>query len=507
MDTKQSIMDLIELTLSKCLECTKQGADGLFYFIDPNDQREISAHYGASHAATAFLIYGKTYDRTVYNVGINLLKSILERWKDSKQLPAFHYDFNNFALCIAYDYVDKPELKKLIQEIVCNTPDSNHDTVNWLPMRWYVNEKRFEWTSNFRYRKQCDVCRAKIELVTNKDGAIEDRIPKGVSFNLQYDVSTVATLELLHSNGIVQDLAEQLGFLLNAVLPDGDINYQGRGCNQIFAWGPWIYLLACAGRNEELANAVNYLANGKLGIMLKNDNMMLNEYPGKSKYLWWDYHYASVYTAHLLLWLVLADRDKNKCIITPKFPAGSDSGFHVLKNKDVTLSWFEGRDEYLAEKGPAITALYTTKYGMIYKGFFGPWQGLFGCKYTYQDVVLKNFMGLLGTTLNKDYAKSRILRRIIKGEKESVKFEPLFFPIKVEYAHDRIELKWRSDRPVNVIFNAPICSQDVKMHLTVDGNDMELYCVGKINNQYGSRYLFQSHAAMASFWALTIYIS
>jgi len=507
MDTKQHIRDLIEPILIKCLEYTNQDDDGMLFFIDPNDHKEISAHYGASHAAAAFLIYGKEYDGAVYEKGLDLLQSILKRWKDSEKLPAFHYDFNNFALCLAYDYINKTELKKLIQETVCNTTDSNHDTVNWLPMRWYVNEKRYEWTTNIQYRKLCDACRAKIELATNKDGAIEDRIPKGVSFNLQYDISTVATLELLHSYVVELDLSKQLGFLLNAVLPDGDINYQGRGCNQIFAWGSWLYLLACAGRDEELATAISYLSDGKLNAMLKNDSMMLNEYPGKLKYLWWDYHYASVYTAHLLLWCVLADRDKNKCRITPKFPTGSDSGFHILRDKAVTLSWFEGRNEYLAEKGPCVVALNAAKYGTIYKGSFGPWQGLFGCDYSCQDVVIKNFMGLLGTRLNKDYSKSCILRRIIKGKTESVEFEPLFLPIKVEYTHERIEIRWKSERPVYAIFNAPLCSQEIKMQLTADDNDMDLFCVGKINNQYGARYLFQSHAVRASFWALTIDLS
>lgn len=495
---------IVKPALNKCLDYTAW-ITGKLQFVDPNDNVEISAHYGATHAAASFLIYGRLYnDNAVYKKGVELLESVLERWSENVKLPAFHNDFNNFALCVGYDYIDDTNLQKKIKETVIATSDSNHDTINWLPMRWYVNNKRYEWTSDSKYNAIVGTCREKIVSATNCDGSVEDRIPKGTSFNLQYDISTVATLELLRTKGTDIDLASQIGFLINAVLPDGDINYQGRGCNQIFAWGPWLYLLSCTGQNSVLSDAVGYLSDGKLTKMLNNDNMMLNEYPGKARYLWWDYHYASVYIAHLLFWSILALRDYNKDLIEPIINGRCNEGFHIKESPTSGVIWFEGRKEYLAEKGPSVVAIYSYKSGVVFKGSFGPWQGIFGNRYAYEDVVLKNFFGLIEVSLNKDYFSSRILRRLPWRSKASCRMAPLFIPISVEYKSERICIRWDAPKPVSAIFNAPLVSVNVELSLTADNRPVELFVVGKINNQYGECSLVQSHIVKAASWELHI---
>lgn len=507
MEKSSLISLLINPTLKKCREYIRSGIDGLSYFVDPNDKVEISAHYGVTHAAAAFIIYGKEFDHGVYEEGVDLLHSVLQRWEKNVTLPAFHYDFNNFALCIAYDYIDDNILKNSIRKTVCDTPDSNHDTVNWLPMRWYVNEKRYSWTSDNKYLEICKIIRKKISSATNEDGSIEDRLPKGISFNLQYDISTVATLSLLRTQGININLSTQLGFLLKAVMPDGDINYQGRGCNQIFAWGPWLYLLSCTGRKNDFDIALRYLTDDKLDKMLSNDNLMLNGYTGKSKYLWWDYHYASVYIAHLLFWSVLAFRDFGKGEIMPDISKSFVSGFNILNKHNLIVSWFDGRKEYLAEKGPTITSIYIANGRTIFKGTFGPWQGLFGNNNTYEDVVLKNFIGLLGVTRNVDFSKSRILRRLFKQEKSTCKFEPIFLPMVVECSQNAVEIRWESDKPIEAVFNIPVCTSELSFEGLADGQHIDIVCIGQLNNQYGERFLFQSHSVRASSWILRIILS
>ena len=111
--------------------------------------------------------------------------------------------------------------------------------------------------------------------------------------------------------------------------------------------------------------------------MLENNNLMLNNWKGKEKYLWWDYHYTSVYTSHFLFWLVLSMVDYPKKPIQIKKSEFKDSGLIINKTSDYFISIFNGRKKYLAENGPIISAIWMKNYGMINKGLFGPWQGSF----------------------------------------------------------------------------------------------------------------------------------
>ncbi len=491
---KNRIQKLIELIVPVCESWIHKGDDGLDRFVDPNDNEEISAHYGATHTAASFIIWGKETDNEeLYNKGMSLLHSILKRWDTSKGLSAFHYDFNNFALCLVIDYVDD-ETKSLLQKNVCNTSDSNHNTINWLPMRWFVNKKRFEWTSVSKYIDIINHCRNTIAKATNADGGVEDRLPHGMSFNLQYDVATVAVLQYLRVHGEEMDLSKELGFLLNAVAPDGDINYQGRGTNQIFAWGLWIYLLASSGHSEALQTALTYLTP-RLPKMLDNNNLMLNEWEGKEKYLWWDYHYASVYIAHCMMWLILAYLDYGKKAITPVFPTSTETGLHIHRSDKAFVSWFEGRREYLAEKGPAVAAIWTKKDGMIFKGTFGPWQGPFGNKYVYEDDVIKNFFGLLEMKRNKDWSKNRYVHKLLPSlvSEAELTLKPLFASIAVSETNGILEISFESLSDTEVIFNAPVANQNQKFCLTTDNAQILTTCNATIHNQYNWVWLHQSH--------------
>ena len=491
---KNKINELIEQMIPVCESWIQMGDDRLDRFVDPNDNEEISAHYGATHAAASFVIWGKkTENEELYNKGMSLLHSILKRWDTSKRLPAFHYDFNNFALCLVVDYVDA-KTKKLIQKTVCNTSDSNHNTINWLPMRWFVNKKRFEWISVSKYIDIINHCRNTIAKATNADGGVEDRLPHGMSFNLQYDLATVAVLQYLRVHGEHLNLDKELGFLLNAVAPDGDINYQGRGTNQIFAWGLWIYLLASSSQSEALQTALSYLTP-RLTKMLDNNNLMLNEWDGKEKYLWWDYHYASVYIAHCMLWLILACLDFGKKAITPVFPTSTETGLHIYRTGKAFVSWFEGRREYLAEKGPAVAAIWTKKDGMIFKGTFGPWQGPFGNKYIYEDAIIKNFFGLLEVKRNQDWSKNRYVHKLLPSlvSKTELTFKPLFARITVAETNGILEISFENQSKNEVLFNAPVANQNQKFCLTTDKAQILTVCNETIRNQYDWVWILQSH--------------
>lgn len=505
MDLKEEISYLINETLQKCSTWIEKGEDGQYRFVDPNDHVEISAHYGATHMAASMILWG-TYkkDHDIVLKGESLLESILSRWNGNKQLPSFHFDFNNFALCLIADKVNG-KLSKTIGNILLETPDSNHDTINWLPMRWFVNANRYKVTSDAKYLRVIDRCKTLIAKATNKDGGVEDRLPLGVSYNLQYDVATVAVLQFLNVHGNQVNLSKELGFLLNAVAPDGDINYLGRGCNQIFAWGLWIYLLASSGQEKTLEKALEFL-NSRVPIMLSQNNMMLNDWNGNEKFLWWDYHYTSVYTAHFLMWMILAILDYGKKEIIPVKPISSETGLHIIRNENVFVSWFEGRTEYLSEYGPTIAALWIKKYGMICKGSFGPWQGKFGNLYS-NSVMIKNFVGPLQIKRNIDIHKFRILSKIFPLKKNNYKLEsvPLFSKIKISLTKSKLDITWSFPKEKECIILLPSIVEGIQGMVSSNDVLIPFTHVEKIRNQYGWINLYMSKSYKTRFFKLTLY--
>ena len=503
--------ELINLTLTACESWVKFDDDGTLRFVDPIDGREISAHYGATHAAAAFIILGKSNDdAALLKKGVALISSIIKRWDTSKIIPSFHSDFNNFALCVAYDsLIDiDSELCKQIKIKICSTSDSNHNTVNWLPMRWYVNLKRYEWTGDKKYQKICQECKLKIKEAINEDGGIEDILPKGTSFNLQYDIATVGVLQFLRCRGVDLDLSKELGFLMKIVAPDGDINYQGRGTNQIFAWGMWIYLLLSSKNETEISDSVSFLKD-KIPTMLENNNIMLNNWKGEEKYLWWDYHYSSVYTAHFLFWLVLAKVDYQKKPIQIKNSDLNDSGIYINKTPNYFISIFNGRRKYLSETGPIISAFWMKKYGMINKGTFGPWKGSFGNKYSYGDVVLRNYFGLLKVDNNYEWSKNRVIHKLFPNIKTTnyTSVVPLMASFKIKEEATAITIKFDNNKRENVVLNLPVLDNITgtpSISLFVNGEQIPIMNNIKIRNQYGWCNIYQSKILNAQEWVLKI---
>lgn len=493
MMIQDRLQNLISMTENKCMEWLQENDEGQIEFVDPIDNVEISAHYGVTHMAAALFLNGHE------QMGKELLKSILERWESSKNLPGFHNDFNNFALCVIYDYANKDQ-KNLIERTVIQTPDSNHDTVNWLPMRWAVNQMRFKWTKKQEYHTICEVCKKKISQATWSDGFIDDRLPIGLSFNLQYDVATVAVMQYLRVQKNEIDITKELGALLAAEAPDGDINYFGRGTNQLFAWGLWIYLLASSGQKESLDRAVAYLEK-YLPTALKNNNLMLNAIQGGEKHMWWDYHYCSVYTAHLLMWLNLAKKHFEKAVIIPKRYKVGNSGVEIYKNHAAFAVVFKGRKEYLAERGPVLCAVWTREYGMLMKGTFGPWKGAFGNYHLQYETTLRNFAGFLEVKTNRDYSNNTVARKLdfTKKIQSFEKVIPQFFELSVQVTQKGVEIKYEIPERKELLLNLPILESHISgqdiIDVEVNGEKCKVLCNAAIMNQYGWAKLYQAKIA------------
>lgn len=509
MDTyKKRIEKAVDLVLAESVNWIKP-VDGKPHFVDPIDEEEISAHYGATHMAASLVLWGILHqDDVLKKKGLILLESVLTRWDECTHSPAFHFDFNNFALCLISDALDKSEedVKGRVREIILETPDSNHPTVNWLPMRMVVNLHRYKWTGNVAYMAKAEECAAQIHSATHLDGGIEDRLPKGVSFNLQYDLATVAVLQYANVHGLKASIEKELGFLLNAVAPDGDINYQGRGTNQIFAWGLWVYLLASSGQEEGLSIALDYL-EPRLGIMLSNYNMMLNEWKGAEKYLWWDYHYSSVYTAHLLLWLILAYQDFGKKTIIPQSSSSVETGLNIYRTNNCFVSWFDGKSEYLSERGPAISCIWSSKAGMICKGAFAPWHGAFGNTHSFDNVALLNYCGLTEVHINKDISQNRIIHKLFPAaspKKTWLREAPIFCPIRVAENDGVLNITWNYEGRESVILNVPSIPDALQFEVLANGVSQPLTLIGKIRNQYGWVNVLRTKPVKASQVSLRI---
>lgn len=508
---------LINLIYSHaCLWIDKDNDE--YYFVDPIDKIEILPHYGTSHFAVATILLGMNNNNVEQlELGLMLLKSYLKRWNQAQESLDFHSDFNNFSLCVLVDELEKSfkeeELQQTLKEVILNTEDSKHFTTNWLPMRMFVNFKKYEWTGLEKFKNNYLSLEEQIKKVTFKDGYIDDRLPIGLSYNLQYNVATVSVMQFLSIREIISsDIAENVGALLEAIQIDGDINYFGRGTNQIFAWGLWFYLLSSSGLKNQMENSLTFFED-KISKALQKNNIFLNDYKGEEKFLWWDYHYVSVYTAHLFFWLVLAKLDYKRKPIHPRLSSFfmlHDSGIKNYMNDFYKITTFSGRKEYLSEKGPMITSLSMNKIGVIFKGGFGPWSSeSFGSYYTFDNLTIYNMLGLISVV---SYPKKigRIQKKFL-GEKllkkEGIVLKPLFCDLDISLKDKELEIIFINKKCDKALFNFPIFTdyQDlINMELLVDGKKQYLYDVGILRNQYGFCKVIQSKATLGYEWKLRI---
>lgn len=511
------IDNLIEKIYYKSSQWVRENEEE-YYFIDPLDNEEILAHYGTSHFGVASTLLGiMNNDQGKYEQGINLIKSYLNRWERAKQSLNFHSDFNNFSLCVLLDELEKAgienELQQNIQKVIINSEDSNHNTINWLPMRIYVNYKRFQWTKLKKYKEKCLFLEKQILNGMFNDGYIDDRLPIGLSYNLQYNVATVSVMHFLSIRKAMRvNVSENLGALLDAAQIDGDINYFGRGTNQIFAWGLWIYLLSSSGLINELDKALIFFES-RIENALENNNILLNEYNGNNKYMWWDYHYCSVYTAHLLFWLVLAKLDYQRGLVVPKLSPlfrAHDSGVMSYANKFFKITTFSGRKEYLSEKGPMVTSLSIKRVGVVYKGCFGPWSSEnFGEMYSFDNLTVYNVLGLISSE-SFPSKKGRFRKKIFGNRflnKVGLKLSPLFCDIEVKFIEERLELTFINNNRNKAFLNFPVFQElfdCFDIDLFIDEKKQNLYDVGIIKNQYGLCKLIQSRVNDGFKWKICL---
>lgn len=504
---------VVDASLQACVSWLCEDGAGGLRMMDPIDQEAVVSHYGDSHLAAALTILGQmTKDRNLVDQGISIAKTIVRDWASSLEYSDFHHDFNNFALCLLEESLadEAADLKKEIKAIVLATRDSNHQTINWLPMRAYVNLCRHQWAGDERYLSLAEDALSAVGRATNADGGIEDRIPAGSSFNPQYHAASLAGLQFLYRR--FPDSAAQsdkgFDFLVKRMLPDGDINYCGRGTNQIFAWGPWLFSSARCGNDEILSSALSFLERS-YPKAAKNKNILLNSFAGEEKSFWWDYHHCSVYHAHFLLWAVLAMRELSSPDIAESESTGHDTGLECIVGKTGGVSIFSGRSIYLAEAGPAVCALWLCDLGVIFKGGPGPWQGMFGKCYTFADAVMQNHFGLVSQGTPKRAAPNRLARRLgwRYQEDRSAVMRPIFAETHVQASPKGLDVIFETAGPMAAYLNIPIFethADRITLDLSADGSPLRSVLVAKCRNPYGWIELVRSHMTQGKRWTVSI---
>lgn len=403
---------VIEKIFKRYAALFKTEENGLLLF-DPIDQKVIGFHYGETHLATAMMIWGDhTGNIVLKEDGRKVLIGFLNHVSEYQKQPAYHWDFNNFALCVLVNYFDRA-LKKVsyqekdalsvkdkefsikIRDFILRQKDSDNPTINWLPMRMYVNHCKKIWTENNKFDETIDKLASNIQKAQYLDGFYEDLLPKGKSFNFQYHLYTTAVLAFLEMQGLKKvDNSKAIQKAISLVDPSGDINYLGRGINQIFAWGPAFFLYHSQGAAKVAAKTWEYFES-RIDEAIDNDNLILSDIPGNQKNWWWDYHYASVYFAHLVFWLVLTQITYSATPFIPEIIKHTDSGVNIFETANYQVCVFEGRKHYLAEKGPIIANICNKDGQYLFKGAFGPFGGEYGKKYGIPNQTIHHQIGII----------------------------------------------------------------------------------------------------------------
>lgn len=504
------------------LNNVSQYSDGYDALIDPIDQERLGDHYGESHLCAALFLRAKrTQDYESLDMAKSLLKGLMQRYGEDRNSAQYHADFNNFAFCIIYHALCdmKSEMAVELESIIINLKASKNSTVNWLPMRAYVYYTKYEITHTKQYLHLANSIIRSIDKIAYDDGLLDDLFPKGTSFNLQYCISTIACLKFVHETFKESTVASALNIdkgirtLSKLILPDGDINYLGRGCNQLFAWGPWIYIVRSTPGIYKPTN-ISYFTDTYAKI-INNYNLLLNELKGEKKLLWWDYHHYSVYAAHYLLWYELGKKNYDAESIDTNAPGEAineefESGLKIDRNANFFVVSFNGRNRYLTEKGPQIAAICSSKYGTIFKGGHGATRDHFGEKYFNPITAYLNHFGLIELHTRPSKARNRVERKLhdlIVHKANTLAIMPKYLLKNVILNESELILHFRGRRRKEMAFSIPVPERmDINscMTLYADNRPISLRIISKMYTQYGICDLYISDCQNANEWKLAI---
>ncbi|ACL03027.1 hypothetical protein Dalk_1326 [Desulfatibacillum aliphaticivorans] len=490
--------------------------DGLS-LMDPICKRVVGSHYALSHYFAGLLIAAHTeQDREMLGKAERIFDYICATHDEYVVKADYHNDFNNFIWAFLikaserYKGLVTDNMKQKCQSFLLSVKDSNHWTTNWLPMRAFNNAVRYEITGQAAYMKQRDSLLEKVFGALGPDGLFEDSVDKGVSANPQYHVATVAVLlvgEAFECWALPrQEIDKSIAFFLAHISPEGDYNFYGRGTNQIFGWGPALFLLKNIQDEKELFNRCLTYVLRHLPSCLSKNGLLLENSTRKQQINWRYYHHASVYVGHFYFWSALSG------LISTPLSNGSGNNIsggsvHLLSTKSSYALTFQGRKKYLQERGPMICGVWMDYYGCLFKGPLGSffespdWRK----DHPAHSCVVENYMGVVAESHKVHFLRKlgRIGRRL--GKKlpfYHVLMQEPFFPdeLKSEAKGGDFEFtyRFRSKLPRGASFIVPVFSKLNLDHSKVNeifsvlyqGECPELFRYGSVMGPYHEVDLF-----------------
>ena len=494
------------------------GSSGLA-LIDPVAEQIVGSHYALSHYCAGLMILARRLGEDRYmRQADSCLKYIEATHAEYAKKNDYHYDFNNFAWALLLLINSKEtgflsdQVKSRLYNLLMNTPDSGHATVNWLPMRALNNFVRHLHTGEKRYHKMAKMLLEKVAAAQNRDGMYDDLLPVGKSANIQYHVYTTAVLKLIRhfklDNG-GGSLENALAFTAGMIDPEGDFNYFGRGANQIFGWGPFFFNLEGLDVPRSIYDSSIDFFSKNLSDCLNNNGLLLsNSQPDQNNY-WWDYHYTTVYAAHLFLWLNLV------CTIVPERyylkKVSNTSNLELISAETVYCAVFKGKSHYLCERGPQICNLWIKSRGSLFKGPLGPFFDDFGNKHISKAMVLMNYFGPVieypanFMRNNVSGPVLKVLQKMKLYNKTDADYGMFLKPVFPEELKtgmpeaDTIEIEYRLRPPKHPVgINIPLfpgaClnGTDEFIDSEVNGKNVKLFHLGSACGTYGKFEIFRS---------------
>ncbi|MFW3361839.1 hypothetical protein ACN2A0_04150 [Aerococcus viridans] len=271
----------------------------------------------------------------------------------------------------------------------------------------------------------------------------------------------------------------------------------GRGTNQIFAWGPWIYLVKknITSFDSKVYKTLNYFNNAYKDSFV-NGNIIMNNYEASNKDLWWDYHHSSVYQSHLVMWMSLSMLNIDNKVelkgiknfkITPK--TKKKSGIRVINNPSFYIFLHDGSQEYFAEIGPAIYNIWTSNVGTIFKGGYGPTASSFGLKSLNIFDALINHCGPIHIGYKNNQIKISYSTKAIDIKKQN----------------DHLIIRYEVDRSKVSMFNFAYFKElEFDWKILNDQGRVLKYTKNHSKNQYGDIAVIQTDNYLTKYWYLKI---
>jgi len=413
----QKIVDIIYEYLT-----AQEQDDGKYPFrialLDPVANRIVGSHYALSHyCAGLYLQSHLKKNNAIRKRADAVFRYVLDTHHDFLKEFDYHHDFNNFAWALLLKLNTQlsgllPDMtRQACARLLIETGDSRHIAVNWLPMRAFNHMVRAELTGKNKFYRKGERLLKEIFAVKNADGFFEDSLKKGTSANPQYHLFTVTVLLVgKHFQCFefdMKELHDSIGLVIKHIDPDGDFNYYGRGTNQIFGWGPMLFILKNLPVFGSYFEKCSSFVLSHIQNCLQNNGLLLENSIEHQFVTWRFYHYATVYISHLFFWLSVA-QTLRLSICSSEIDLPQSNNINILSSDRFFCAVFKGRKRFIAEKGPMLCNLWVKKRGSIFKGPFGPFNDCPPTKYDHitKTAVIANYLGPLIETCRNDCSLS-----------------------------------------------------------------------------------------------------